>query len=135
MLRYSFMLKCSKMQSLCNILFDILTNFHKIFHFLTASSKKFVICKQIQIINMISQRPQVNILKNGSWLLWLMIWTHTFRLKRSRYEKFIFWTYPTTQRTPAKIQAKAPGSESVLVRIWLWQWGHVMVTCKKIRFA
>jgi len=26
---------------------------------------------------------------------------------------------PTTQRTPAKIHAKAPGSESVLVRTWL----------------
>lgn len=33
-----------------------------------------------------------------------------------------------TQRTPAMIHAKGPGSESVLVRIWLWHWGHVILT-------
>jgi len=35
---------------------------------------------------------------------------------------------PTTHRTPARIHAIGPGSESVLVLIWLWQCGHTMVT-------
>lgn len=35
---------------------------------------------------------------------------------------------PTTQRTPERIQARGPGSESVLVRTWLWQCGHVIWT-------
>ena len=37
-----------------------------------------------------------------------------------------FKTYPTTHNIPASIQASAPGSDSVDVRTWLWQCGHII---------
>jgi len=37
-------------------------------------------------------------------------------------------THPTMQRTPARIQAMGPGSESVLVWTWHWQWGQTIWT-------
>jgi len=37
---------------------------------------------------------------------------------------------PTKQSTPPMIQARALGSEEVLVVMLFWQWGHTMVTAR-----